>query len=476
MDNKGITKQKQSDIIEWYEQVCLKSELADFGEVKGTIVIRPRGFYIWQEIQNHFNTIIQNEFNVDNCSFPMLIPERFFKKEAEHAQGFAPELAWIQTNAGEDAKDKVIIRPTSETIIVDSFAKWLRNYRQLPIKVNQWCNVLRWEVKQTKLFLRGREFLWQEGHCIYETNEECQKDVEGILNAYVRICKDVLALPVITGEKTPAERFPGAVKSYTIEGLMPDGKALQMGTSHNLGQGFMKGFNVEYMGRDEKTHNPYYNSWGFATRLIGALVMTHSDNKGLVLPPKVAKEKVVIIPIKKKGQSSDLQKYVEKIADSLQEFRPIIDDRDEYSMGWKLNEWELKGVPAIIIVGGFDMEKNVVTLKMRDEEQKKELAVDSLTKSIQTELDLLHTRLYNRAKTFLDSHIVHANTIEEFTEEIAKGKLVSVYFNCDVDVEKEVEETYGVGTRCIIDENAPPQKCLFSQNPTKKIVLFGKSY
>ncbi|MFT4313164.1 MAG: proline--tRNA ligase [Candidatus Woesearchaeota archaeon] len=475
MKDMGISVKKEDDIVQWYEEVCLKSALADFGEVKGTVIIRPNGFYIWRQVQKTFDDIIENEFQVDNCSFPLLIPERFFAKEAEHAEGFAPELAWIQTATDTDLQEKAIIRPTSETLIVNSFHKWLRNYRQLPMKLNQWCNVLRWEVKQTKLFLRGREFLWQEGHCIYETEEECQKDVEGILDAYVRICKDLLALPVIAGEKTPAERFPGAKRTFTIEGLMPDGKALQMGTSHNLGQGFMKGFDVSYVGRDEKTHTPFYNSWGFATRLLGAVVMTHSDNKGLVLPPKVAKQKVVIIPIKKKNSKLNVDDYVNDLKERIEKYKPYVDDRDGHSVGFKLNEHELHGVPLILLVGDFDIQKNVVTCKVRDVDEKFEVSLDEIEDSIEKIFTDMHKRLYKNAKGFLDSHILTANSVEEMHDIIGKGNLARVHFSCDIEDEKRVEEEHGVGTRCIVDETTEGS-CIFTQKPTKYTVLFGRSY
>ncbi len=476
MSEKGITKKKHEDIVEWYEQVCLKSELADFGEVKGTIVIRPKGYYIWQQIQEYINTQIQTNFHVDNCSFPMLIPNRFFVKEAEHAQGFAPELAWLEYPNREKDAEKIIIRPTSETIIVDSFKKWLRNYRQLPIKVNQWCNILRWEVKQTKLFLRSREFLWQEGHCIYQTNDDCQKDVVGILDMYTSLCKDVLAIPVISGEKTPAERFPGAVKTYTIEGLMPDGKALQMGTSHNLGQGFMKGFGVEYMDDTEQKQYPFYNSWGVSTRLLGGVIMTHSDDKGLVLPPKLVKNKVVIIPIRKKNQTVDIDSYVQTVTKALSSFHPIIDDSQNHSVGFKMSEWELKGTPAIIVIGGFDVEKSVVTLKMRDENEKKEIPLSDLQKSIDQELQLMHTRLYENAHSFLQSRIREAQSVTECTKLIEEGYIVKVPFCADESVEKEVEQKYGISTRCIAQILDLEVECIFSQKKTNTLVYFAKSY
>ncbi|MFW5747132.1 MAG: aminoacyl--tRNA ligase-related protein, partial [Nanoarchaeota archaeon] len=366
----GITADKHNDMAAWYEQVCLRADMADFGEIRGTIVIKPKGYYIWEQIQEYFNKEILQPYNVDNAYFPLFIPERFFKKEAEHAEGFAPELAWVTTSVDTGDEDKAIVRPTSETIIVDSFRKWLRTYKDLPIKINQWANIVRWEVSQTKMFLRGREFLWQEGHCIYEGEEECEKDELGILDEYQKLCKNVLAVPVIKGEKTPAERFPGAVRSYTIEGLMPDGKALQMGTSHYLGQGFMKVFDVKYTGCDEEEHLPHYNSWGVSTRLIGAAIMTHSDNKGLVLPPRLLKKKIVVIPAIKKHNTQEVMAYAQRVADTFKEYGAYVDSREGYSMGWKINDAELHGVPMVIIVGAREMEQDQITVKMRDLQEK----------------------------------------------------------------------------------------------------------
>jgi len=289
----GIKVKKDKDFSEWYNEVVLKAELADYSIIKGFMIIKPRGYAIWEKIQGSFDKVIKN-LQVQNAYFPLLIPESFFKKEAEHAKGFAPELAWVMD---EEQKEKFALRPTSETIIYDSYSTWIRSWRDLPLRVNQWCNVLRWEVKQTKLFIRSREFLWQEGHCVYETEQECVKETLNFLNEYKKLCEELLALPVLDGEKTEKEKFAGAKTTYAIEALMPDGKCLQMGTSHNLGQNFAKAFDISYLDKNEKKQLPWQNSWGISTRLIGAMVMMHSDDKGLVLPPRVAKIKAVIVPI-----------------------------------------------------------------------------------------------------------------------------------------------------------------------------------
>lgn len=473
----GITIKKAEDTAQWYEQVCIKSEVAEFGEIKGTVVIRPRGFYMWEQVQSYFAQNILPQFNVENASFPMFIPERFFKKEAEHAQGFAPELAWAATNADTGEEEKAIIRPTSETIIVDSFRRWLRTHKDLPIKVNQWCNVVRWEVKQTKLFLRGREFLWQEGHCIYATREECKKDVLDLLDAYATMARDLLAMPSLQGPKTPAERFPGAEQTYTFESFMPDGKALQMGTTHELGQGFMKAFDVQYVGEDEKQHYPFYNSWGLSTRLLGAVIMMHSDDKGLVLPPRLAKQKVVIVPAVKKDNAEQVMQYAHKLKDAIGGFSVSVDDRDQYSMGWKMKDAELKGVPFVLIVGQQEMEKGTATFKARDLDDKQEVHSDDISAQwLQEQSESMHQRLYDAAKHSMEEKIVEVDSLDALKEKIAQGKIVIAPFWTDKENEKQlVEQLEGVSTRCIATQGGE-FTCVFSGKPTDTKVYFSRSY
>lgn len=471
----GITAKKAEDTASWYEQVCLKSEVVDFGEIKGTMVIRPKGYYIWQQIQDSLNSKI-SAMGVDNAYFPMLIPERFFKKEAEHAEGFAPELAWLAHSGLEADEEKAIIRPTSETIIVDQFRKWLRNYKQLPIKVNQWCNILRWESKQTKLFLRSREFLWQEGHCIYETREECEADALIMLDHYNSVCRDVLALPLLIGEKTPAERFAGAVRTFAIEAIMPDGKGLQAGTTHYLGTGFTSAFGVSFKGADGADHVPHYNSWGFSTRLLGATIMTHSDDKGLVLPPRVCKKKVVIIPIRRKDMPAGFDDYISNVKMRLAGFGAVVDDRTDYSMGFKLNEYELQGVPLLILIGGQEMQRNAVTLKFRDLAVKSEATLAEIDTVVSRGLDEMHNRLFETAKSFMESRIVDVNTIPELTSAVSSGKIGRAFFAADKAVEHQIAEQYGFGSRCIDMNNKKEGVCLFTGKKTTNLVYFGRSY
>ncbi|MFT4312744.1 MAG: proline--tRNA ligase [Candidatus Woesearchaeota archaeon] len=462
----GITVSKQEDIAQWYEQICLKSQIADFGDVRGTIVIRARGYYMWEQIQAFVNEQIVRALNVDNCYFPLFIPERFFVKEAEHAKGFAPELAWVTTSQGEGG-EKAIIRPTSETIIVDNMRKWLRNYRQLPIKVNQWANVVRWEVKQTKLFLRGREFLWQEGHCIYQTQEECEADVKQVLSLYEKLCSDVLALPVFAGEKSPMERFPGAKKTFGIESIMPDGKSLQMGTSHYLGQGFMEAFDVKFMGSDGQEHYPHYNSWGVSTRLLGAVIMMHSDDRGLVLPPKLAKQKVVVIPVKE-----DDVEYANTVAASC---GAMLDDREGYSLGFKLSDTELQGIPLTIIIGARERETKMATVKARDTGEKVQVPVADVPSFVHEQLEQMHTRLFEKAKEWMDSCIVDVQTQDEFEVQLQAGKTVRAYFSGDETAEEQLKERLGITSR-LLQEAKTPGVCILTGKKTQTIATFGKSY
>ena len=385
----GITVKKDRNFSDWYNEVVLKSELADYSAISGFMVIRPRGYAIWEKIQEFFNKRIE-KLNVKNAYFPLLIPERFFKKEAEHAEGFAPELAWVAQNEEE----KLAIRPTSETIMYDSYSKWIRSWRDLPLRINQWCNVLRWEVKQTKLFLRTREFLWQEGHCVYETKEECDEETKLFLDEYKKVCEELLAVPVLEGKKTEKEKFAGALYTTTLEALMPDGKVLQMGTSHSLGQDFAKAFDIKYLSKDEKVKIPWQNSWGFSTRLIGALVMVHSDDKGLILPPKVAPTEIVIVPILFKDSKDKVMKKAFEIKNKLKKYSVMLDDREEYSAGWKFNEWELKGIPIRLEIGPKDIEKKQVVLVRRDDNKKESVKISQLDKKIKETIEDMQNSLF----------------------------------------------------------------------------------
>jgi prolyl-tRNA synthetase len=470
----GITVKKSEDFVEWYNQVVLKSGLADYAPIKGFMVIRPNGYAIWESIQNYFN-VVMRRLGVQNAYFPLLIPKEFFEMEAEHAEGFAPELAWVQSKEGDN--EKVAIRPTSETIIYHSYSKWIRSWRDLPLRINQWCNVLRWEVKQTKLFLRTREFLWQEGHCVYATKEECDREVRLILDEYKKLVEELLAIPVIAGEKTESEKFAGALYTTTIEGLMPDGRALQMGTSHNLGQGFAKAFGLKFVDVDKLEKFPWQSSWGFSTRLIGAIVMVHGDDKGLVLPPRVAQNKIVIVPIVFGGEKEKVLKKARQLKEILSGFGALLDDRDNYNPGWKFSDWELKGIPIRIEVGPKDIEKRQVVVVRRDNGKKEAVSENEIVKRCFSILEEMHKDMFSKAKKFLNSNMVEAKNEKEFLKFINEKKMVLVNFCCNPVCEKSVKEKTGVTSRCIpFEQKNFVGKCVFCGSKSEKMVLFAKSY
>lgn len=473
---EGITTEKEKDISEWYSQVCLKSELADYGSVKGTMIIRPRGYNIWQTIQDYFNKNIIDKTNTENAYFPLFIPESFFKKESQHAEGFTPEVAWLDkklTGEGE----RLAIRPTSETIMYDSYSKWIRSYRDLPLKINQWCNVVRWETEATKLFLRSREFLWQEGHCVYESEEECQKDTINYINLYAKLCEELLALPVLVGKKTEKEKFSGAQTTYTIEAFMPDGKALQCGTSHELGQGFAKAFEINFLDKNEKSQIPWQNSWGLSTRLIGAVVMTHSDNKGLILPPKLVKNKVVIIPIIK-GEDTKVLKKSKEIFKELKFLNPILDDRLEYTPGWKYNQYELIGIPLRVEIGPRDIEKNQAVVIRRDLGKKEFIPLKKLKKYCEDEIKEMEKALYEKSKDFLEKSKTTASSFEELKKKVKDKKIVLVPFCNNPDCEEKIkEEIPGIGARCIsFNSKIPKGNCIHCKEKATCETYFSRSY
>ena len=470
----GISVKKAEDFSEWYNEVVIKSELADHSMIRGFMIIKPRGYAIWENIQQNFDKQIK-KIGVKNAYFPLLIPEEFFKREAEHAKGFAPELAWVMD---EEQKEKYALRPTSETIIYDSYATWIRSWRDLPLRLNQWCNVLRWEVKQTKLFIRTREFLWQEGHCVYETEEDCEKETLLYLEEYKKICEELLAIPVLEGKKTEKERFAGAERTYSIEALMPDGKALQMGTSHNLGQNFAKAFNIQFLGKDEKKYLPWQNSWGISTRLIGAVVMVHSDDKGLVLPPRVSPLHAVIVPIYSAENKGNILKKANEIKNELKSYNILLDDRDEYKPGWKYNEWELKGVPLRIEIGPKDMAKKQVVLVRRDNNKKEFVKLSQLDKEIKDTLEDIQNNLFNKAKSFLNSNIVSSTSFNDFLRQIKNKKLVKAFFCGNIKCEELIKDkTQGATSRLIpFQQPRKTGKCIHCNKEGKFLVIFGKAY
>ncbi|MGM5485206.1 MAG: proline--tRNA ligase [Nanobdellota archaeon] len=471
---KGITVKKEEDINEWYSQVILKAGFADYAPVKGCMIIRPLAYSCWENLTRYFDNIIK-EKGVKNAYFPLFIPESFFRKEADHAEGFSPEVAWIENK--EEGAERLAIRPTSETIMYDSYSKWIRSHRDLPLRLNQWCNVCRWEVQDVKLFLRSREFLWQEGHCVYETEEECQRELLSFLEDYRKVAEDLLAMPVILGEKTPKERFAGAKRTYTIEGFMPDGKALQLGTSHNLGQGFAKAFGIQYSDKDEKKKYPWQNSWGISTRMLGGMVMLHSDNNGLVLPPRVAPEKVVIVPILFDKTREKVMNKAEEIKDALREHNPFLDDRDSYNPGWKFNEWEMKGTPVRIEIGPKDVDNSQAVLVRRDTGEKKPVRIDNIKAEVADMLLHMHNDLFAKAKQKMQENTVEAENFNQFRKAVEERKLIKTKFCCEKDCEENIKDETSATTRCIpLDSEKPEGKCFFCGREASSYVYFSKNY
>ncbi|MFH1592771.1 MAG: proline--tRNA ligase [Candidatus Woesearchaeota archaeon] len=477
MDKKGkigLTVKKEQDFSEWYTQVIRKAELADYSAVKGCMIIKPNAYSIWENIQAYFNERLK-KLNVKNAYFPLFIPESFFKKEAEHAKGFTPEVAWVSNT---DEGERLALRPTSETVIYDAYSKWIRSHRDLPLKINQWANIIRWETKATRLFLRTREFLWQEGHCVYETEKECNKETLLYLDEYKKLCEDLLAIPVIIGKKTDKEKFAGALYTLSIDALMPDGKALQMGTSHHLGQDFAKSFNIRFLGKDEKEHTPWQNSWGFSTRLIGALAMVHGDNKGLIIPPKVASTKIVIIPIMQKKSEEKVLKKAKEIQTRLKKYNPLLDDSD-YTAGWKFNEWELKGIPLRVEIGPKDIAKKQVILVRRDTNAKKPVKITNLIKEIEKTLEQIQNNLLNNAKKFLDSNTVHVKSFQDFKKAIKNKKLIKAPYCNSVECEDNIKDQTNGAKTINIPFYQPKNirdNCVYCNKKAKVICYFAKSY
>src|SRR5215203_245831 len=394
-----ITRQSV-DFSKWYLDVVRKAELADYSPVKGFMVIRPYGYAIWELIQQQLDQRFKATGHV-NAYFPLLIPESLLLKEAEHVEGFAPQVAWVTKGGTEDLEEKLISRPTSETIFGVMYQKWIQSWRDLPVLINQWCNVVRWE-KVTRPFLRTTEFLWQEGHTAHETAEEAQEETMKILALYKEVCEKVLAVPVIDGQKSESEKFAGASKTYSIEALMGDGRALQAGTSHNLGQNFAKAFDIQFQGREKTVEHVWTTSWGVSTRLIGGLIMTHGDDSGLILPPRIAPHQVVIVPIPRGNwQETVLPKARELKAELVRAgIRVMLDDRDAYTPGWKFAEWELRGVPLRVEIGPKDIEKSAVMVARRDTKEKSSLPMEGIAVAASRLLDEIQQALYARALKF----------------------------------------------------------------------------
>ncbi|MGC8479104.1 MAG: proline--tRNA ligase [Candidatus Micrarchaeia archaeon] len=476
-DEKGITVKKSENLSEWYTQIVIKAELADYGPVQGTVAIMPYAYAIWEKIQSEFNKMIKSTNHV-NAYFPLFIPESFFLKESEHMKGFAPELFWVTKSGDRELGERVAVRPTSETIIYHFMSKWIRSWRDLPMLLNQWCNVARAEIKATRPFLRSSEFLWQEGHTAHVTKEEAEKEVFLILNFYKELAEKYLAIPSIIGKKSESEKFAGAIYTTTIEAIMPDGKALQSGTSHYLGENFAKHFGVSYSDKDGNTKSVHTTSWGISTRLLGAIIMLNSDDKGLILPPKIAPIQVVIVPILFSEednalilkQSEEIEKTFSKKDISIK-----IDNREGRTPGYKFNYWELKGVPIRIEIGPKDIKENSVVIVRRDTGEKLKVKTEDVLKTCKKLLNEIQKNILKRNKEVMSKLIFTANTYDEFKEKVAKG-FVKVSWCGSSGCEEKIKEETTATTRAIPFNENKKGKCIYCQKETEILVYFARSY
>lgn len=461
-----------TDFAQWYTDVILKTDMVDYGPVKGTMVIKPYGYAIWEGIKSYLDKEFKKR-GVQNAYFPMLIPESYLKREAEHVEGFAPEVAVVTYAGGEELNEKLIIRPTSETIICEMYAKWIKSYRDLPVKMNQWCNVMRWE-KTTRPFLRTSEFLWQEGHTVQASMVDAEKDVKEMLKVYVDCLKNLMAIPTLQGRKTENEKFAGAVATYGMEAIMKDGKCLQAGTSHNLGQNFAKASNIRFLNKNGELEYGYSTSWGVSTRLIGALVMVHGDERGLRLPPNIAPIQVVIIPVASKveGVVEKCNEVCKKLNSS--KIRVKIDNSDN-TPGWKFNEYEMKGVPLRLEIGPRDIEAGVATAVRRDTHQKVQLNLSNIQKEVKALLKDIQSNMLKQAQDNLNNAIVETNDFNTLVDEVNNGKVVLAYHCGNNACETEIKQKTTIKTR-VIHSYDNTKYCVYCNKPSKYRVYFGKQY
>ena len=488
--SKGIT-QKSEDHSKWYTDVITKAQLADYGPVKGTMVIKPYGFAIWELVKDEFDKQFKATGH-QNAYFPLFIPKSFLAKEADHVEGFAKECAIvthsrlmsdednsIKVDPSSKLEEEIIVRPTSETVIWHMYKKWINSYRDLPILINQWANVVRWEMR-TRLFLRTSEFLWQEGHTAHSTESEAREETLKILDIYESVSKNHLAIPVLTGKKSESEKFAGAVDTYCIEAMMGDKRALQAGTSHYLGQNFAKAFDVKFQTDSNTEEYVYASSWGVSTRLIGAIIMVHGDDNGLRLPPSIAPTQVVIVPFFKNDEEiNNIKKYIDPYLQELESkgIRILLDDREKISPGFKFNEWELKGVPVRIEIGAKEIESNQLTIFRRDINQKEKTPINTLTNYIQDMLDQIQQNLFQQADKFRKENTFTVDSYEEFKTVINKGGFVRCGWDGTEITEKHIKDETKATIRCIpFDESPENKQCIFSGKDALHEAIFAKAY
>ena len=477
--SKEITARSE-DFSQWYLDVVLKTELADYGPVKGCMIIRPYGYAVWESMQADMDRRIKETGHV-NAYFPLFIPKSFLEKEKEHVEGFSPECAWVTIGGGEELDEPLAIRPTSEAMICSMYAKWVRSWRDLPVLINQWANVVRWE-KVTRPFLRTTEFLWQEGHTLHATEPEAEEETLRMLHVYRSFSEETLAMPVVWGRKSESEKFAGALRTYAIEALMGDGKALQAGTSHNLGQHFATAYGIEFLDKDQQRALPWSTSWGTSTRMIGGLVMTHGDDSGLILPPKVAPHQVVIVPIPpRKGDWSEavLPKAREVLATLRGAgVRAHLDDRDQHQPGFKFADWEMRGVPLRLELGPKDIEKDQAVLVRRDTREKAFVPLAGLAQAVREKLDAMQADLLTRARKFVADNTTRVSSYDQFKQIMAdtRGFLVAGWCEdaaCEAAIKQETKATVRV---IPIEGDAVPSACVRCGKPSPREVYFAQAY
>ncbi len=469
---------KSDDFSRWYTEVILKAELADYAPVRGCMVIRPYGYALWENMQRLLDARFKATGHV-NAYFPLLIPESFLAREAEHVAGFAPEVAWVTQGGSEPLEERLAIRPTSEAIIGQMYSKWIHSWRDLPVLINQWANVLRWE-KVTRLFLRTTEFLWQEGHTVHRTEEEAQEETLKILQVYRSFAEEDLAIPVVYGQKTEAEKFKGAERTYSIEAMMGDGKALQAGTSHMLGQHFAKVFDITFQDMDGDRKHAWQTSWGVSTRLIGAIIMVHGDDSGLIMPPKVAPIQTVVVPIWRKDQEKEqVAEYIDRLKANLgTAVRLQVDWDDEHTPGWKFNEWEMRGVPLRLEVGPRDVKNNQVVLVRRDNRAKEIVALDNAKDRVVELLDQIQQDMLQRARDFMAQRTRLVDSFEEFASSLEQQRGFLLAHWCGgAECEAKIKEETGATIRCIpMQAEVEEGNCVWCRKPSGRRVVFGRAY
>ncbi|GIU69312.1 MAG: proline--tRNA ligase [Candidatus Woesearchaeota archaeon] len=478
----GITVKKSDDFSEWYQQAILKSEMIEYGPVSGCMIIRPYAYSIWEKVQKYFNKKIK-KMGVKNAYFPLLIPENLFNKEKEHVEGFSPEVAWVTHGGSSKLPEKLGIRPTSETIMYYSYSKWIRSWRDLPLKLNQWCNIVRWEFKHPVPFLRTREFLWQEGHTVFATKDEAEKEVLEILNLYKQVFEELYAVPVLAGKKSENEKFAGAVYTMSVETLFPNGKAIQGATSHFLGQNFSKSFNISFLNKEGFKEFAWQNSWGISTRSIGIMIGIHGDDKGVILPPRIAPIHIVIVPILFDDsmddvlrESNDLMKELSKIQYHNEFIEVIVDDRN-YTPGYKYNYWELKGVPIRIELGPKDLKNKQAVIVRRDTNEKKTFPINQIKDVVNVILDEIQQKLLDKAREFINSSIIVTNDFETFKKYIDERKIVYAPFCNNPECEKNIKEMTGSKTlNAPLNNDSEKSFCVACGAESKEWFYFGKSY